>query len=276
MTGRAGRTAEILADLATQGPAIGWPAGLVDTCQRSTAVTGVGLAVMDADGVGGLVAATDGVAQRMEDLQFSLGEGPCRDAARSGVPVLVPDLRDTAPHRWPAYVPGALDQGIRAVFTFPLRVGSTAIGVLDLYRARDGDLTGAQFDAAAAFADAATAVLLHLQYSGTPARGAGAEPDGSTPDGEFPPPQHLTKVLDRRAVVHQAAGMISVQLKTPPADALVRLRAHSFAVDRPIMEVATDVVARRLRFDDSDAGTSTTPWPPPPDTQPTGDGHPHD
>ena len=46
--------------------------------------------------------------------------------------------------------------------------------------------------------------------------------------------------------------MVSVQLDISVADALVRLRAHAFATDRPLTEVAREVVARTLRFDDLD------------------------
>jgi hypothetical protein len=46
--------------------------------------------------------------------------------------------------------------------------------------------------------------------------------------------------------------MISVQLNVDLAEALARLRAHAFAQDRSVAEVADDVVARRLRFDRSD------------------------
>ena len=53
-----------------------------------------------------------------------------------------------------------------------------------------------------------------------------------------------------RAEVHQASGMISVQLNVSLAEALVRLRAHAYAQERPIAEVAADVVARRLRFEE--------------------------
>ncbi len=56
-------------------------------------------------------------------------------------------------------------------------------------------------------------------------------------------------VSDHRAVVHQATGMIAVQIDSDVEEALVRLRAHAFATDRPIREVARDVVTGKLRFD---------------------------
>jgi hypothetical protein len=51
-----------------------------------------------------------------------------------------------------------------------------------------------------------------------------------------------------RAVVHQATGMVSVQLGVSVEEALLRLRAHAYGSERPLGEVAEDVVARRLRF----------------------------
>jgi hypothetical protein len=230
-------------------------------------MSGVGLALVTAAGVGGIVAATDGDAQRMEDLQFSLGEGPCVDAARMGRPVLVPDLTRDASQRWPAFTPGATGGGVRAAFTFPLQVGAIAIGVLDLYRTTVGHLTSSQLTEALAFADAAVAVLLDLQDrtgSGEDEVAGIDDPRAQrVADTGAPAGVHLDGVVDRRAVVHQAVGMISVQLDVDLSTALLRLRAGSFVAGRPVVDVAGDVVARRLRFDDSDAGTSATPPPPP-------------
>src|SRR5438270_521228 len=48
--------------------------------------------------------------------------------------------------------------------------------------------------------------------------------------------------------VHQATGMVKVQLGISVEDAFLLLRARAFASERPLREVATDVVERRLRF----------------------------
>jgi len=48
--------------------------------------------------------------------------------------------------------------------------------------------------------------------------------------------------------VHQATGMLSVQMAVSMDEALVRLRAHAFAHDKSVVEVSRDVVARRLRL----------------------------
>ena len=140
-------------------------------------MSGVGLALMGTAGSAGIVAATDGHAQQMEDLQFALGEGPCMDATRSGRPVLCSDLSVDGVARWPAFSSGAARAGVAAAFTFPLQVGALAIGALDLYRDRQGPLSTPQVAEAVAFADAAVSVLLHLQGLGN---GEGAAASDAT------------------------------------------------------------------------------------------------
>ena len=49
-------------------------------------------------------------------------------------------------------------------------------------------------------------------------------------------------------VVHNAAGMVSVQEGISVTEALIRLRAFAFSSDRLLADVAEDVVARRLRL----------------------------
>src|SRR4051794_6314389 len=133
------RVAEILrAAWAGSPDGTGLPASLAAHCVRSLPVTGAGLALMTEEGPAGIIAATDGAALILEQLQFTLGEGPCVDASETGRPVLQPDLARTAAMRWPAFAGGALDAGILAVFAFPLRVGAIRLGVLDLYRNRVG------------------------------------------------------------------------------------------------------------------------------------------
>jgi hypothetical protein len=110
-----------------------------------------------------------------------------------------------------------------------------------------------------AFADAAVAVLLHLQE-----RDRGDTSGGDlTPRASAQPKEaSLLDLVDRRAVVHQAAGMLSVQLGVDPSVALLRLRAYAWSRERPISDVAVDVVARRLRLDDCSDGTALGPGGP--------------
>jgi hypothetical protein len=233
------RVREILSAVwATCPDGSGLPAALAELCARVLPVSGAGLSLMTEAGPAGTVTATDARALELEELQFTLGEGPCVDASRSGRPVLQPDLARTAPGRWPAFAGGASAAGIRAVFAFPLRVGAIQVGALDLYRNIVGVLSPAELSEALAFADAGTALMLHLQ-----ARAAGTDL-----------PLDSLAVLDDRAGVHQAAGMISVHAGVGLVEALVLLRARAYAEQRPIGDLAQDVLDGVVRFrpDDED------------------------
>ncbi len=196
-------------------------------------VTGAGLALMTSLGPAGMVAATDEAARTMEDLQFSLGEGPCVDASARGRPVLQPQLRTTGPSRWPGFGPAAVDAGIEAIFAFPLQVGGIRLGVLDLYRDAPGVLSAAALREALSYADAATLVMLHLQ-------------DQMPLDGALHP--ELADRTRYHLVVHQATGMIAVQAGVPLAQALLLLRARAYSLGRSLDDVARAVVERTTRF----------------------------
>ncbi|TCC01934.1 ANTAR domain-containing protein [Kribbella soli] len=224
--------AEVMAEVGD-----GLPEQLCRACAVAVPVSGVGLALMTSTGHGGTITATDRRASMMEDLQATLGEGPCLDASNDGQPVLQSDLAATGPARWPGFAAAALDAGVAAVFAFPLQVGAIRLGVLDLYRDTTGSLDRPQLAEALAFAEAATTILLSLQDKATP--------------GEPLHPQ-LAEAVESRREIHQATGMVSVQAGVGLTDALLRLRAHAFSSERSLIEVAKDVVDRRLRFQPED------------------------
>jgi hypothetical protein len=238
------RIGQILARIAdARAPDTSLPARLCNECLSALPVTGVALALMSDAGPSGVVlAATDARARQLEELQFALDEGPCVEASRGDHPVLHPELTATGSVRWPRYGAAALDAGVHAIFAFPLRVGAIRIGVLDLYRDTPGHLTTLELADAGAFADAATLLLLYLQ-------------DHPGPDGE---PTALTGPIDSRAEIHQATGMITVQLGISLTEALLRLRTHAYDSGQSVTDVAAEVVSRRLHFDDSTTDSEPT------------------
>jgi ANTAR domain len=192
------------------------------------AVTGAGVTLIRRpDGSGGqqLAWATDPVAARLEDLQLTVGEGPALAAAASDAPVLVPELT-AAQARWPVFTAGALAAGAAAVFAFPLILGAIRLGSLDCYRTTPGRLSADQVSDALMLAEAAFAAVL--------AAVAGHDPDD------------LGWISDIHAEVHQACGMVMYQLKITMEAALLRIRAHAYAHDLPIGEVARQIVSRQL------------------------------
>jgi len=206
---------------------------LCSAAERSLIASGVGVSVMAENGMRGVAAVSAPAYEAIEELQFTLGEGPCLDAYATRQPVLVPELAEAAMRRWPGYVPAVRGRGLQAVFAFPLQVGSVPLGVIDVFRVRPGALSATQFRLALDFADAAVTTLLDGQEQATSGTGAAG----------------LDDAMGHRAELFQAQGMVAVQLGVPLADALARLRAHAFAENRPLGEVARDVVARRLTFE---------------------------
>lgn len=58
----------------------------------------------------------------------------------------------------------------------------------------------------------------------------------------------LSWLADSHAEVHQASGMVQVQLQTSTEAALLQLRAYAFSHELLLSEVARRVVARELHF----------------------------
>lgn len=227
------RLHRILGSLAAVGAESLAPGRLCEVCPEIVGVSGAGVMLMSGDVPRGSLCATDSVSQLIEDLQYTLGEGPCVDAYRQDRVIAEPDLAEPVTRRWLAFAPPALEAGARAVFGFPLRVGTVRLGALNLYRDRPSPLTVDQHADALVVADVAARWVLEAQ-AGAPSGAVAAD---------------LEIGADFHFAVHNAAGMVSVQLGISVAEALIRLRAFAFVHDRLLADVADDVIARTLRLD---------------------------
>jgi hypothetical protein len=204
---------------------------LCELCVETVGVTGVAIVVGSGE-ARSTICATDGVSDGLEDLQFTLSEGPAVTAGADGWSVLVPDLSDGAQERWPVFALAAAETGARALFALPMRLGAIHLGVLSMYRAEPGELSPDQLKDARSLAEAA-AVLLCV---GTGAHAAEA---------------FMWAVGDRsrfRNQVHQAVGATSVQLGVDARQAFALLCAHAFATSTPIADVAHEIMAKRLQL----------------------------
>ncbi len=186
----------------------------------------------------GTLGSSDASARRYDELQFTLGEGPCLESVARRVPVLVVDLADPADKRWPAYGPAMLANDIRFVIAMPVMVAGQHVGALDLFRAMPGRLNGEQFAGAVVAAELAGIPLLDLM-------------DGDLQAAAGDPTSEAWAELNSlsRAEVSQATGMLVAQLGIDPAEALVRLRGHAYATGRTATDVARDILDRRLRLE---------------------------
>jgi ANTAR domain len=206
-------------------------AGLCRAAVSRLAIDGASVTAVSGAAVSEPLWVTDEVSARLEELLFTTGEGPGVEDFMFGSPMLVPDLEPMTV-RWPGFIPAAVAAGARAMFAFPLQAGAIRVGVLSLYRAEPGPLTPQQLADALVFVNIALQLLLDSS-------------SGISRQAAYHP---LDGLSDSRAEVHQAVGMISVQLGVTLEEALVRLRAHAFAASTPLGDVASDVVKRLLRF----------------------------
>ncbi|HEX3787405.1 MAG TPA: GAF domain-containing protein [Pseudonocardiaceae bacterium] len=179
-----------------------------------------------------MVATSNATARAAHDLEFVLGEGPTTDASASGRPLTA--TGSALLDRWPHYGVAVAELGVQAVVATPLTLPSVCLGVLcafDSHTLLHDDVA----DSVDRVADALThSVLLTTE---TP-----------TDDEDGIPDLPLFTEADYRAVVHQAAGMVSVQCECAIDDALVMIRARAFTDGTPVDTIAGLIVAGSLRL----------------------------
>lgn len=205
--------------------------GMQRLCRAATdalSATGVGVGLIGKAGAQMTLAASTAPVERIEQLQFSLGEGPCLDAYTTRRPVLVSDLLEMSGTPWPAYASAAGDHGVRGVFAFPLQVGAARLGAMDVYRDTAGALSPESLDLALTFAEVATESILDAQ------------------DRSGSPDQVLHDAGADHHQVFQAQGMVMIQLGVTLAEAMARIRAHAFSHDRQLSDVAEDIIEGKL------------------------------
>jgi GAF domain-containing protein len=197
-------------------------------------ISGASVTIISAAGGQSTLCTSDPVAARLDELQFELGEGPQWLASRSGKSVLIPDINVDEHHEWPVFASAVRELRVAALFSIPINMGAVTLGAATLYRDKPGELNTDQQTSALAIASAiaSTAVQHAISSAGDDA------------------PDESVEMPALRREVHQATGMILVQLDTTATIAFSRLQAHAFATGQTVQSVAHDVVIRKLVFDD--------------------------
>jgi hypothetical protein len=224
---------------------------LCDQLVESTSLDGAAVAILTGSRhLRELVYASDTVARQLDELQFTLGEGPCLDAFFQNWPQLWAHLDTTlaVDALWPGFAVEAVQLGAHAVFAFPVPDHSGPLGVLEVYRNTPGELRPGEAEYAISCAAAIGDTLLR----------------NWTPD-HAAHPNTAIDAIDRaeatgvdpytRTAVHIAAGITAVQLNTSPHDGLDLIRAYAYAQQRSTTTVAGDIIGRRLSLRDHHGGT---------------------
>lgn len=218
-------------------------AGDEDVCAPYLAklpITGAAVSLFGGSAAETLVSATDDLAAHLDALQFDLGEGPRWRALQTKLPVLIPDAQYTAADEWPMFHKAIAGTDAAALFVFPLAVGAVDLGVVELYHASPGNLSGAHQSMAAVLAGQTSWYLLRRILT------------LKSPETD---PALESGLMSRREI-HQATGMVLAQSGATAAESLLLLRAYAFANDLTLKETAVAVLEGKLSFDSSDGGPS--------------------
>jgi hypothetical protein len=178
-----------------------------------------------------MVATSDPTAQAAHELEFVLGEGPTTDATASGAVVVA--AGPAVGSRWPRYGAAVAELGVLAVVATPLTLPTVCLGALCGFDSRSS-----LHDGVAASADKVADALTHTVLLNSHA----------TDEADGIPRLPLFEEADYQAVVHQAAGMVSVQCDCDLDDAMAMLRARSFADGQPVAAIAEQIVRGTLRL----------------------------
>ena len=167
-----------------------------------------------------------------EELQFSLGEGPCGDAFDSGELIEVTDLSTGQGERWPMFSPAMTEAGVTSLASFPLRIGGARFGALTLYHSSYGELSFEQVADGYVVAQIAS----HLIVAGQAQIGE----DSVIPE--------IEAGFVRMESVHQATGMVMAQLGIGAEDALARLRGAAFGSGLTLLDMSIHIVLGRVEL----------------------------
>ena len=232
MTDQEPDVAAALAGFAAELPGYRTPkdvlSAVADRCTALLPVDGVGVLLSDDAGL--MVATANSDEGRLiEELESSLGEGPCSEAIRLGQQLAVPDLSATA-DRWPRFVPRALDAGVRAIHAFPMSGRGQVVGALDVMNRSPTTLSARERGVAQMIADVGLAYLYAVQLHRDSAELA----------------QQLQHALDSRVPIEQAKGMLAERHGEDVRTAFERIRRHARSTQQKVRQVAEQVIEGRL------------------------------
>jgi GAF domain-containing protein len=200
---------------------------LTERCVELLEVDAAGLLLADSGGILRLVAASTQQARVVELFQIQNDEGPCLDCYRTGQVVVVSDIRaDPAAARWPQFAGAAAEMGFAGVHAIPMRLRDQVIGTLNLFQIGPDGLNQAGSVAARALVDVATIGILQERALHQQEVVAG----------------QLQVALNSRVLIEQAKGILAERLRTTPDDAFFILRRYARGHNRPLTELAGDVI----------------------------------
>ncbi|GAA2516870.1 GAF and ANTAR domain-containing protein [Streptomyces levis] len=224
------KAARMVAEAAANAPAEQVPRRVCEAVSEGLGMDGATLALLTDTPSRQLLAATDDDALTLEDIQFTLLEGPCISAARTGEPVAVHDLRhELTP--WPLFGATLRERLPRvvSVYALPLFFGDYVLGTVDLLGLRPHALGAEALAEAARVADAVTAALMTTrEMLLTGSRAPAWEPRALVRAHWFDTARAVGALAARRGIVQE--------------DALALMRAEAFRTGKPLADITTGIL----------------------------------
>ncbi|MFF7369686.1 GAF and ANTAR domain-containing protein [Streptomyces tricolor] len=235
MTAKALKAVRMVAQAAAGSPGEEVPRRVCAAVRDGLGVDGVTLSLLTDTPSRQLLAASDDAALLLEEIQFTVLEGPCISAARTGEPVAVDDLRQDRA-RWPLFGAMAREKlpGVGSVYALPLFFGDYVLGSVDLLATRPRALGEDALEQASHVADAVTAALVPTREMLLTGNDAPAwEPEQVVRAHWFD--------------TWRAVGALAARRRISPEDALALMRAEAFRTGRSLPDITTDILRDRPR-----------------------------
>jgi GAF domain-containing protein len=220
-------TLDRMQDLLLESP--GFPEFLLGLATISASLLGSDGTVtctitVERDGGAATVASSSDEGRRLDETQYSFGDGPCLTAARQQRLVLIADLKND--ERWSDYLEAALQEGVRSVLAVPIPTDPFSHAGLNCYASTVGAFNEETMGLLEEHAAAMSRVLrIALRLHGADVH-----------------PEHLRAALKSRAVVDAAVSLIMAQQRGGRDDALAILQLAAKSTNRRMNDIATDIV----------------------------------
>ena len=169
-------------------------------------------------------AVSNQIAERADNLQYELYEGPCLAAWRTGEVVKVDDTTSDA--RWPRWNEAAGRLGVRSVLSAPLLMEGESIGAMKVYCERPMNYSQHDEQVMRLLAAQAAILLANSQSLQTARRLS----------------RQLTDALASRDTIALATGVLLARGAVDRQEAFARLAATARRFDRPVEEVARSLL----------------------------------
>ena len=130
---------------------------IIDMARQLVPGTHVGICVADSTGALTTLAGTDALVLALDDMQYAVDEGPSLTAVREGHTVIIDDAESE--HRWPRFMPSAVNLGLRSQLGVPINVEDETLGALNLYSTTHTHLDADRLTHARVFAAQAAIAL---------------------------------------------------------------------------------------------------------------------